>query len=198
VLVLYTDGLVERRDESIDAGMSLLAAEVAAGSDSVSEIADSVLEKLRQDDSGDDVALVALGVDHAVRRRISVSFPAEPRSLASIRNTFRTWLREGGAEEDEVFDILVAVSEACANAIEHPLARPAGTPATVGLEGEIVDGDISIVIRDGGTWRPETVGQDRGRGIEFMKALMDATEVTRLGDGTVVRLRRKLRAATAS
>ncbi len=62
VLVLYTDGLVERRGESLDAGLERLAAAVATGPADPGELATHVLAKLLAQDESlhDDVtALVA-------------------------------------------------------------------------------------------------------------------------------------------
>jgi PAS domain S-box-containing protein len=62
VLVLYTDGLVERRGESLDAGLERLAAAVAAGPDNPGALAEHVLRAvvLQDERLNDDVtALVA-------------------------------------------------------------------------------------------------------------------------------------------
>jgi PAS domain S-box-containing protein len=62
VLVLYTDGLVERRGESLDAGLARLASVVAAGPPDPEALARHVLAQLRPDDEPlhDDItALVA-------------------------------------------------------------------------------------------------------------------------------------------
>ena len=59
VLVLYTDGLVERRGEVLDVGFARLAGCVARCSDeSVQHIADAVIAELVDDDPNDDIALI--------------------------------------------------------------------------------------------------------------------------------------------
>lgn len=59
VLVLYTDGLVERRHEHLDEGLLRLAkAAVASRDESVEEIANRLIEQLVGTTAGDDVALV--------------------------------------------------------------------------------------------------------------------------------------------
>ena len=107
-----------------------------------------------------------------------------------MRRSVRAWLEGHGAAEEEVFDFLVAVNEACSNAVEHPLARDDGD---IGLDAELTDGDVTIVIEDRGAWRPAGPKTDRGRGFEFMHALMENVDVERSPDGTHVRLRRRLR-----
>ncbi|MGK5500545.1 PP2C family protein-serine/threonine phosphatase [Streptomyces sp. URMC 125] len=62
VLVLYTDGLVERRDESIDVGLKRLAESLARHRDlHQEEIADNLLEDLGMNSgTADDAALVVI------------------------------------------------------------------------------------------------------------------------------------------
>jgi serine phosphatase RsbU (regulator of sigma subunit) len=61
-LVLFTDGLVERRDEAIDDSMASLARRVAAApADDIASFADHVLSHARSDTS-DDACLVAVRV----------------------------------------------------------------------------------------------------------------------------------------
>ncbi|PJE97520.1 protein phosphatase [Streptomyces carminius] len=62
VLILYTDGLVERRHESIDVGLKRLAESLARHSDrGPEEIADSLLEDLGMSSgTADDAALVVI------------------------------------------------------------------------------------------------------------------------------------------
>ena len=43
----------------------------------------------------------------------------EPPALSAFRQALRRWLGEAGADDDEVQDIVMAVNEACQNAIEH-------------------------------------------------------------------------------
>ena len=60
-LLLYTDGLVERRDRDIDAGtVALVEALRASASLPLAELCDRVLEELVLPDAEDDVALLAL------------------------------------------------------------------------------------------------------------------------------------------
>ncbi|HZG02166.1 MAG TPA: SpoIIE family protein phosphatase [Streptomyces sp.] len=62
VLILYTDGLVERREETIDTGLDRLSESLARHSDlGPEEIADNLLEDLGVNDGNpDDIALVVI------------------------------------------------------------------------------------------------------------------------------------------
>lgn len=61
VLLLYSDGLVERRDRPLDEGLSLLA-EAAAGISDPEQLISAVLAAVSPADSEDDTCLVALRV----------------------------------------------------------------------------------------------------------------------------------------
>jgi hypothetical protein len=59
VLVMYSDGLVERREEPLDLGLERLAETVERRDDeSVSELADRLLREMLSDGSNDDVVVV--------------------------------------------------------------------------------------------------------------------------------------------
>ena len=107
-----------------------------------------------------------------------------------MRRSVRSWLEGHGAAEEEVFDFLVAINEACSNAVEHPIGMNGGD---IGLDAEFRGGEVTVVIEDHGEWRPAGPKNDRGRGFEFMHALMENVDVDRSPSGTHVRLRRRLR-----
>jgi serine phosphatase RsbU (regulator of sigma subunit) len=59
LLILYTDGLVERRNESLDDGLLRLAdAAVAVRDEPVEDVANRLIERLVGTTASDDVALV--------------------------------------------------------------------------------------------------------------------------------------------
>jgi serine phosphatase RsbU (regulator of sigma subunit) len=60
-LIVYTDGLIERRTEDIDAGMRRLAEVVTPiAQDPLEALVNQVLASLRDDDAADDIAVLAL------------------------------------------------------------------------------------------------------------------------------------------
>jgi GAF domain-containing protein/anti-sigma regulatory factor (Ser/Thr protein kinase) len=183
---LYTDGLVERRGESIDLGLERLRV-LAEGFGDVDSLCSSVLENMITDGPADDVAFIAARVpplaDHLTTR-----WPATPASLATIRHLLRRWLVSRGATDDEAYDIVVACQEACANAVEH--AYDSHT-AEFEVEALHADGGVTLTVSDRGRWRPPR-GQNRGRGIPMMRALVDTVDVHQTPDGTAVVLERNL------
>ena len=83
LLVVYTDGLVERRDESIDVGIDRLAACARrAGDQPIEELADALLERLDPAGRRDDTAVVCARVPSPRSPHRTVRVPAEPARLA--------------------------------------------------------------------------------------------------------------------
>ena len=190
ILLLYTDGLVERRGERLSSGIERLA-EAAAGAGSPDELCDRIAERLVPDGgASDDVAMVALQ-NERIPDRLSLQFPARPEVLAEVRRALRRWLNEIGAPHDTVGPLTLAVGEACANAIEHAYAP---TPAAFGLETSEDDGVVTLIVRDSGRWRRPR-GHNRGRGMTIMEAAVDEVDVRQTDEGTEVVMRRRLRKA---
>jgi anti-sigma regulatory factor (Ser/Thr protein kinase) len=183
--VLYTDGLIERPGEHLDAGLERLAGVVGAPPADPQELCDLVLRELVPDGGApDDVALLTL---HTIPMAdtFSVELPTQPEALASMRALLRRWLRGAGGEL-EISEVLTACGEAATNAIEH-----AGAGGPFEMSGRLAGGVVEIEVRDFGAWREPREG-DRGRGLSLMRALMDTVSVTPTPEGTTVRLRRSL------
>jgi serine phosphatase RsbU (regulator of sigma subunit) len=64
VLLLYTDGLIERRHETLDAGLARLQAAVHRGPADIEALSDHVMRTLLPDDAADDAALLAILIRH--------------------------------------------------------------------------------------------------------------------------------------
>jgi GAF domain-containing protein/anti-sigma regulatory factor (Ser/Thr protein kinase)/PAS domain-containing protein len=188
LLLLYTDGLVESRSMTLNEGMDRLCEAVENAPESLDDLLDHVGEKLAVDTRQDDVALVAIRWLPAPT--LALRLASDPASLAEMRRELRTWLDGGGADPDEANDILVACSEACANAIVHAV-----DPTSPGFEvtGTRVNGEVSVVVRDFGRWRePDPARDSGGFGLRLMEALMDDVQVSTQETGTEVSLRRRL------
>jgi anti-sigma regulatory factor (Ser/Thr protein kinase) len=103
----------------------------------------------------------------------------------------RCWLSAVGAAPRAVADLLVAVGEACTNAIEHAYG-PGGGAVTVHVE--IQPPDVLATIRDTGQWRvPRSANREnRGRGTVFMRNCSDDLRIDHDPAGTNVVIRRRL------
>jgi GAF domain-containing protein/anti-sigma regulatory factor (Ser/Thr protein kinase) len=189
-LLLYTDGLVERRDMWIDEGIGALIDEVRAAHPlAPGDLCDRLLASLLPGDRGaDDVALLAVLAGGHAGPRLVLTLPAETSALAVMRRAFEPWLVGFGATEDDAYDILVAMTEAAANSAEHAYGP---VEAQFEVEAEAHEGEVTVVIRDFGLWRAPR-GRNRGRGTLLMHELMDSCDVVTGDEGTEVRMSRRL------
>jgi anti-sigma regulatory factor (Ser/Thr protein kinase) len=185
-LLLYTDGLIEDRDRGIDAGLADLTSDVAKPADHVEDLLDVLLAKASRQTRRDDIALLALHVTEP--REFVLRLEADPTRLSVLRRRLDDFLIAHEVPEQDVFDLTVAVSEAAANAIEHPV-DPAEPVITVSASLE--DDAVTVTIQDTGTWRPSSGAGFRGRGLALIGALSELS-VTRSDQGTTVALRRPL------
>jgi anti-sigma regulatory factor (Ser/Thr protein kinase) len=187
-IVLYTDGLIERRHEPLTAGLERLRA-VASASASAEQLCQRVIEQLVPPGGGDDdIAIVALRVV-PVEAALRVRFAADPQVLSQMRRMLGRWLQEHGAQPDEIAAITLASGEACANAIEHAYA-----PGVAYFELEALDADglVTIAVRDTGRWRAPRGAHPR-RGRKMIAATVDELDLHTTEAGTEVVMRRRLR-----
>ncbi|WP_448623432.1 SpoIIE family protein phosphatase [Geodermatophilus sp. URMC 64] len=195
VLVLYTDGLVERRSETLDAGLDRLAASVRRhGGEPPQQLASLVLHEILSDtDQPDDVALIAARL---IPAPLAYRLPADPARLAGVRRTVLAWAAEAGLAEDTIEDLQLALGEAVANAVEHAYRdAPAGDCAFRVTWRP--DGAVDVRVEDFGTWRPAPADPGfRGRGLLLIRRLaQDVVVEPTPGGGTTVCFRVPARTA---
>jgi anti-sigma regulatory factor (Ser/Thr protein kinase)/putative methionine-R-sulfoxide reductase with GAF domain len=187
----FTDGLVERRDVPLDDRLDTLRSVVTADRpDVVCSRAMSALVGV--DPPGDDVAiLVARRLTDGQFTDLHMLVPARASELSRIRAGVRRWLSAVGASAADVTDLLVAVGEACANAVEHAYGARAGI---VDLTMVLEPGDprtVVVTVRDRGTWRAAR-GQNRGRGLQLIESICDEHHTETGPEGTEVVMRRHI------
>ncbi|HET8592900.1 MAG TPA: SpoIIE family protein phosphatase, partial [Solirubrobacterales bacterium] len=187
-LFLYTDGLIERRGEELSVGETALAEAAVNAPQDPELMCWSIIARLtEQTEVADDIAALlvqSVGLDE----RLEVDVPAAPRELAGIRHLLRRWVNANGGTDDDCAAVAIAVTEACANAIEHAYGPG---EETIEIRAQLEADLATITISDHGGWR-EPRGEDRGRGIPVMREFMDDVEIRRGEDGTSVELRRRL------
>jgi len=192
-LVLYTDGLIERRGHDIERAIDVLAELVA---DKPGDPPDVLLTRVGDaiGPTDDDVALLVASFE-ADRLAFEVEIPSHPRMLRGMRRRLEAWLVGRGLEHDGVVDVVLAVSEACNNAIEHAYADSGGGPVnvTVSKDGE----NLRVVVEDHGVWREQTRSDERGRGLMLIEQLMDAMTVETGLHGTRVAFERRVGRASS-
>jgi PAS domain S-box-containing protein len=185
-LLLYTDGLVERRGSSIDDGIGRATDLVQDGrSTALDEVADRLMSRLEPEGGfPDDVAMLL----YRQPAPLAMRFAADANHLAPSRAALRSWLNQAGLGADQIHNVLIATGEAVANAIEHGHRdRPEGT---VSVRATALVDRLQVTVTDNGTWRtPRNVaGSNRGRGIVLMRGLMEGFTIDSGDTGTTVHL----------
>jgi serine phosphatase RsbU (regulator of sigma subunit)/anti-sigma regulatory factor (Ser/Thr protein kinase) len=188
-LLLYTDGLIERRGESLDVGFErLTAAAEAAVRETKTNLADDVYRALLDETPlEDDVALLAIETLR-LEGPLEMTFPAQAAVLAEMRGTLGRWLATAGVEADEQFDLTLSTSEAAANAIEHAYG---GTESTFTVSADKEGDTVTITVRDTGRWRTARA-EGGGRGLTIMRQLVDDVKITSDAAGTTVELTKRI------
>jgi serine/threonine-protein kinase RsbW len=116
--------------------------------------------------------------------RLRLPAPVLPQQLAGVRARMAEWGEGLGLATDVVDDIVLATHEALANVADH--AYPDGGGDAL-LDANLVDGVLSVVVRDHGHWRaPASDPGWRGRGLVIIHGLADHVDVDRRETGTSV------------
>jgi anti-sigma regulatory factor (Ser/Thr protein kinase) len=196
-LVLYTDGLIEATKDILDGLDALAAAASDAAGYPAGPLARALVERalsgaMRSDDS---LALVLRRRTPAPGPRPS-SGPFEyhfsPNSVTVplARSLFADWLEHLGVDASDAEDLVLTVSELCTNAVRFG----SGAPGSLSVHAWIDDDALVVEVSDDGhgfEWQPvddvpDPEG-DEGRGLFLVNTLVDAVEVQRRDDRTVVR-----------
>lgn len=120
--------------------------------------------------------------------RFSVGFPASAKHLAVLREWCRVFLKSSLAGE-ALENLALAVSEACANNIEHCLGGDPGR--RVEVEFEVARSRVRARVRNyclaavAHRVRPprQTSVRPRGLGLKFITQSVDRMEYVDQGDG---------------
>jgi anti-sigma regulatory factor (Ser/Thr protein kinase)/putative methionine-R-sulfoxide reductase with GAF domain len=186
-ILMYTDGLIERRGEALTAGLERLCA-AASGSAMAESLCNRVVDALVPGlSAADDVAVVAFHSE-PIEASMQLHLPADPNVLVQVRHVLRRWLRAHGAHPQDVAAITLACGEACANAIEHAYAP---NRASFSLEASYASGTVTVTVRDRGRWRRPR-GLHHGRGLKMIEASVDELDVRTTETGTEVLMSRRL------
>ena len=123
-------------------------------------------------------------------QHLRLRLPRHPVSVSLARHALRRWLEELDLEPGEVDDLTLALSEACANAVEHAHGT---RREAVEVEVRMEAAELLLTVRDYGQWREEREGStERGRGLDLMRSVLDSVEVARGADGTFMTLHKRL------
>lgn len=124
-------------------------------------------------------------------------FPSAYESVAKVRQTVGAFAQASGFSMSDVSDIVLAVGEACNNAVEHGHVQRGEFIVTCSFDDHVLctevcdngcgyNGFAAVADLDPG----DCVG--RGRGIPIMRALMDVVEYRSTSSGTTATLKKRL------
>ena len=170
VLALYTDGLVERRDIDIDAGVDALALALAELDGPLRpEAPDRLMSMLLPDGPDDDVALLLAQADESPSdATLCFSLGGDITEVAAVRQRAGEMLAGWGVRGETRDDALLLLSELTTNALLHGRG-----PIEVRLSRD--RGHLTLEVHDGAPTlpRPSRPGADdeHGRGLLLVSLL---------------------------
>ena len=177
-----------------DVSRSVLQAPGALEADAAAGLASAVAEGVRRPQGWpDDVAVLVAHRRETALEPLQLDLVAVPAALPGVRRRLGAWLDGLGMGEQDRVGVMVAVGEACANAAEH--AYRGSEPGPMSVDAHVdVDGVLTVVVRDEGSWRPpDRDPGDRGRGLLIMRQLVDTVVLDERDQGTTVTLSVRLR-----
>jgi PAS domain S-box-containing protein len=183
-LMLFTDGLVERKYESIDDGIAR-AADVLVETMKLppDAVADAVVRELAPPAGYDDDVAMVIYRHQGGPLRIESDATAD--KLVTIRHQLSDWLRAVDVPDELAADIVLVANEACTNCVEH--AYRGHQVGTMLLEVKAAEREIHGRVTDSGSWKtPAANPGNSGRGLVLMRALSDAMEIDSSSTGTTV------------
>ncbi|KAB1988257.1 SpoIIE family protein phosphatase [Streptomyces triticiradicis] len=212
VVLLYTDGLVERPGVTPAEGRAVLAATAAAAvldraprhggpPDAVERMLARTLEFLLRDGGhGNDVTLLAAHRTPPVPAFETV-LPAVVDSVRAIQFELGLWLLHVGCCDEDETAVQHAVVELVTNVVDHayPDAEAPDADRSVRVSARLTENGTALIeVADHGHWsdrgQPDPV---RGRGLAMVELFTGAFTVDRgavsTGRGTTVRISHRLR-----
>jgi serine/threonine-protein kinase RsbW len=158
-----------------------------------------------------------MGVKSVPDVRFGLVFQCEALSVPVMRRVLGDTLRRLGVDDESVYDILLAATEACTNVLRHggreiPEYAVLTSLGAVGCQVQVADEGVGAVLNGPGVKQaappePLPAGTDRarwdgaiavlpesGRGLAVMRACVDnVTLDSSPGRGTVVTMRKQIR-----
>lgn len=190
LVVLYSDGLVERRRRSIEVGIACVEEVLArTAGEPTDVVADRLVAETSADAPPDDDIVVACFRYAPATARLRRTVPADAARLAGLRVELRAWCDAQELPVDVRNRVLLGAGEACANAVEHAYLSTADGTGSIDLELTDHGDHVTVRVRDHGRWRPTPrSGVDRGRGTMIMKAVASHFRQGSDAGGTTVTL----------
>jgi anti-sigma regulatory factor (Ser/Thr protein kinase) len=119
------------------------------------------------------------------------SISADVSRLKEARDFAERAAREFGLSDDDSYQVKLAISEAVTNAIQHGSSSPTDPIRIIVAEES---GALVFEVIDTGRFRPRVrrgVLPESGRGLEFMRLLMDEVDLRPGLTGTLLRISKR-------
>jgi anti-sigma regulatory factor (Ser/Thr protein kinase) len=135
-----------------------------------------------------------------MRLVLQLCLPADARFLPQTRKAIDGYLADVGTDAEQRSDVVLALDEACANAVRH--AFPHGMTGTIDVRVDLTEDVVIVQVEDEGVGfdpfevplRESELEDQSGRGLRIIRELMSSVQVespTRSG-GTRVRMAKHL------
>ena len=184
-LLLFTDGLIERRTEAIDVGLERLAAAVVARDRATGRRA--VRRRDRRTDRRHHTTRRhrgRRGASHQhVQRQLRFYDPRPTSRPLGARRGFEAWLKPTMADDQARAEVVLAVGEAITNSIEHAYGSGPNRRVRIRATHDATGSRSACATTAAGS-RRFTI-RATGRGLPLMHGLMDNVDIS-----TVPRARR--------
>lgn len=145
--------------------------------------------------TGHPVAIAALAAQARLRPLpdLSIELLADSTAVRQARGALVGWLEDITASPMAAMAVVHAGVELVANAVEHAQASLSSTERTITLQAVLLQGgEVTVEVRDRGTWREAGTGIARGRGLAMAAGLVDHVQVKADARGTLGSLRHRL------
>lgn len=119
----------------------------------------------------------------AIEKKFTLEVPSSTENLAMIRDFVKRVGRQTGMDEQEIFNLELAVDEACANVIEHVYGNDTSKEVIIRAVCDVNEVRISVIDMGRGFdptgVTPATIDslvsgrKSGGLGIRLIRALMD-------------------------
>ncbi|MGW0207350.1 SpoIIE family protein phosphatase [Streptomyces sp. NPDC003233] len=188
VLALYTDGLIEARDQDLGAGMNRLRAALARPDLTLDDLCSSTVDTLRANPPSDDVTLL-LARTRSLRadQVASWQFPSDPAAVSRARTLAARHLTQWGLEHLAESTELI-ISELFTNAITHGNGD-CNSDRTIGLRlirHEMLTCEVSDASHSYPLVRHARTTEEHGRGLFLVTQLSRRWGTRHIPDGKII------------
>jgi anti-sigma regulatory factor (Ser/Thr protein kinase) len=183
----YTDGLLEYGRDVLAGEQTLLRAleRIDVADRRCAETLHTMLFNGSVENADDCATLAIHRTREDENRSERFTYSSIPPCAALAREAVRNFSERFIAEPDRCADVVSAVGEAVANAIEH---GETSAGSVFEIEAHAQPESLVVEVRNPGHWRPFMPRFDRGRGLQIMRVCARSLEISSAREETRVRM----------